>query len=148
MTITFYNNSSDIRVLNKSITQVGEPLTVQLTEEATVEDPSFKLTINNSLINCNYLYVSEWNAFYYIRNREILNGNELVLNCHIDVLMTFKSAILNSDIIAERSASNNNGFIVDNLVGNRGTIKQYFRRVPTTPFSTETLCYVLSVAGK
>lgn len=148
MTITFYNNSSDIRVLNKSISQVGSPLTVQLTEEATVEDPSFKLTMNNSLINCNYLYVEEWNSYYYIRNREILNGNELILNCHIDVLMTFKSAILNSDIIAERSASNNNGFIVDDLVGDRGTIKQYFRKVSTTPFSTETLCYVLSVAGK
>ena len=55
MTITFYNNSSDIRVLNKSISQVGSPLTVQLTEEATVEDPSFKLTLDNSIINCNYL---------------------------------------------------------------------------------------------
>ena len=148
MTITFYNNSSDIRVLNKSISQVGEPLSVQLTEEATVEDPSFKLAMNNSIINCNYLYVTEWNAYYYIRNREILNGNELILNCHIDVLMSFKDAILNSEIIAERSASNNNAYIVDNLVGDRGTIKQYFRKVPTTPFSTETLCYVLSVAGK
>ena len=148
MTITFYNNSSDIRVLNKSISQVGEPLSVQLTEEATVEDPSFKLAMNNSIINCNYLYVTEWDSYYYIRNREILNGNELVLNCHIDVLMSFKNAILNSEIIAERSASNNNAYIVDNLVGDRGTIKQYFRKVPTTPFSTETLCYVLSVAGK
>ena len=148
MTITFYNNSSDIRVLNKSISQVGEPLSVQLTEEATVEDPSFKLAMNNSIINCNYLYVTEWDSYYYIRNREILNGNELVLNCHIDVLMSFKDAILNSEIIAERSASNNNAYIVDNLVGDRGTIKQYFRKVPTTPFSTETLCYVLSVAGK
>lgn len=148
MTITFYNNSSDIRVLNKSITQVGSPLTVQLTEEATVEDPSFKLTLDNSIINCNYLYVTEWDSYYYIRNREILNGHELILNCHIDVLMSFKDAILNSEIIAERSASNNNGFIVDNLVGDRGTIKQYFRKVPTTPFSIETLCYVLSVAGK
>lgn len=148
MTITFYNNSSDIRVLNKSISQVGEALSVQLTEEATVEDPSFKLTMNNSIINCNYLYVSEWDSYYFIRNREILNGNELVLNCHIDVLMSFKDAILNSEIIAERSASNNNAYIVDNLVGDRGTIKQYFRKVSTTPFSTETLCYVLSVAGK
>lgn len=148
MTITFYNNSSDIRVLNKSISQVGEPLTVQLTEEAAVEDPSFKLAMNNSIINCNYLYVTEWDSYYFIRNREILNGNELILNCHIDVLMSFKDAILNSEIIAERSASNNNAYIVDNLVGDRGTIKQYFRRVSTTPFSTETLCYVLSVAGK
>lgn len=148
MTIQFYNNSSDIRVVNKSLTAVGSPQTANFTDVVNYDDPLLKLDFDASFLGANYFYVSEWGKYYYIRSKDIIDGNFLYVTGHIDVLMSFKSAILNSQVIAQRSGSNANAYIVDDYVGDKGTIKQYFRKSSTTPFSTQTKCYVLSIAGK
>lgn len=148
MTIRLYNNSSDARVLSKQITKLGSDITCRLTDECTVEDPSFKMTLSSDFLSANYLYVADWNKYYFIQDRTILNNNEIVLNCHIDVLMSFKDSLLNSQIVAERSSSDIDDYIPDTVVADRGTVKQYFRRITTTPFSLETNCYVLHLAGK
>lgn len=148
MTIQFYNNSSDIRVVNKSLTAVGSPQTANFTDVVNYDDPLLKLDFDASFLGANYFYVSEWGKYYYIRSKDIIDGNFLYVTGHIDVLMSFKSALLNSQVIAQRSGSNSNAYIVDDYVGDKGTIKQYFRRASTTPFSTKTKCYVLSIAGK
>lgn len=148
MTIQFYNNSSDIRVLNKYLTAVGTEQTADFTDVVNYDDPVLKLDMDSSFLGANYFYVKEWGKYYYIRSKDIIDGNFLYVTGHIDVLMSFKSAILNSEVIAQRSGSNANAYIVDDYVGDKGTIKQYFRKSSTTPFSTNTKCYVLSVAGK
>lgn len=148
MTIQLYNNLSDPRALRKSITAVGSSFTCDITENCSVENPSFIFELDNNKLGANYLYVSEWNKYYYITSHDILNKHEVVLNCHIDVLMSFKNAILNSDIICERSSSNVNKYIPDTACADRGTIQQIFRKCSTTPFSRETKCYVLHIAGK
>ncbi len=148
MTIQLYNNLSDPRALRKSITAVGSAFTCDITENCSVENPSFKFQLDNNKLGANYLYVSEWNKYYYITSHDILNKHEVVLNCHIDALMSFKNAILNSEIICERSSSNVNPFIPDDAVRSRGTVQQVFRKISTTPFTMETDCYVLHIAGK
>ena len=72
----------------------------------------------------------------------------MLVDCHIDVLMSFRNAILSSQIIAERSSSEVDEYIEDNVVHDRKTIQQKFRRMETTPFSLTTNCYVLHLAGK
>lgn len=148
MTIQLYNNSSDPRVLNKSLTAVGSAITCKLTDECTVEDPSFKMTLSSDYLTANYLKVSEWNKYYFITDRNIINGHEIIVNCHIDVLRTYRDAILNSEVICERSSSTENPYLPDNACADRGTIQQVFRKMSTTPFSKETNCYVLHIAGK
>lgn len=148
MTVTLYNNSSDPRVLRKSISKIGSDLTVQITDNCSVENPVFRLAINDDKISANYLYVGKWKKYYYITSRDILNGKEVILNCHIDVLMSFKDSILNTNVICERSSSSVNKYIPDTACADRGTIQQIFRKCSTTPFSRETKCYVLHIAGK
>ena len=148
MTIRLYNNSSDQRVLRKSISQVGTDMTVRLLDECTVENPSFKMAYDPKYLTANYIYVPEWDKYYYITSRNILNAAEIYIECHIDVLMSFKNAILKSKIIAERSSSFTNEYIPDDLCRDRGTVQQIFRRCSTTPFTHETNCYVLHIAGK
>ena len=148
MTLQFYNNNSDIRVLNKSLTAIGSEVTASFTDVVNYDDPLLKLDMDASLVGANYFYVKEWGKYYYIRNKDIIDGNFLYITGHMDVLMSFKSAILNSQVIAQRSGSSANAYIVDDCVGDKGTIKQYFRKSSTTPFSTQTKCYVLSIAGK
>lgn len=148
MTLQFYNNKSDVRVLNKSLTSIGSEVTANFTDTVNYDDPVLRIDLDESLLGANYFYVKEWEKYYYIRSKDIINGNLLYITGHMDVLMSFKSAILNSQIIALRSASNPNAYIVDDYVGDRGTVKQHFRKSATTPFSTQTKCYVLTIAGK
>lgn len=148
MTVTLYNNSSDPRVLRKSISKLGSDLTVQITDNCSVENPVFRLALTDDKINANYLYVAKWKKYYYITSRDILNGKEVILNCHIDVLMSFKDSILNTDVICERSSSSKNPYLADDVCADRGTVQQVFRRSSSTPFSVTTNCYVLHIAGK
>lgn len=148
MTLQFYNNHSDIRVLNKSLTAVGSEQTANFTDVVNYDDPELRLDMNNTLLCANYFYVKEWGKYYYIRNKDIIDGNFLYITGHIDVLMSFKNSILTSDVIAQRSASEANAYIPDDYVGDKGTVTQYFRKSATTPFSIKTKCYVLTVAGK
>lgn len=147
MNLTFYNNTGDIRQLNKSITAVKSGVTAQVGYAVTLTDPSFVMDYDASLVNANYVYVAEWGRYYYVNNRTMLNGNQIELTCHVDVLMSFKDAILSSDCIAERSASKVNPYIIDNMVGDEGTFQTVYRRSSVTPFNS-TGSYLLTVAGK
>ena len=147
MTITLYNTASDQRCLHKTLNAVGSAITCRFNDECTVEEPSFRMSYDDNYINANYLKVNEWNKYYYITERNILNNNEIVINCHMDVLMSFRNQILDSNIIAERSSSDINKFIADTACEDRGTVQQIVRKCSTTPFSHETKCYVLHIAG-
>ena len=147
MTIQLYNTSSDQRCIHKTLSGVGSSITCKLKDECTVEEPSFKMAYNANYLTANYLKVTDWNRYYYITDRNIINGNEIIINCHMDVLMSFKNQILDSNIIAERSSSDINKFIADTACEDRGTVQQIIRKCTTTPFSHETKCYVLHIAG-
>jgi hypothetical protein len=105
------------------------------------------LNYDAALINANYVYVAEWQRYYYINNKTMIDGNRIQIDCHIDVLMSYKNEILNSDCIASRSASNTNPYIVDDLVGDEGTFTTTYQRSSITPFNN-TGSYLLTVAGK
>jgi len=147
MILNFYNNSGDIRQLNKDLTAVKLNVSAQITYQVSIQDPSFVLNYDAALINANYVYVAEWQRYYYINNKTMIDGNRIQIDCHIDVLMSYKNEILNSDCIASRSASNTNPYIVDDLVGDEGTFTTTYQRSSITPFNN-TGSYLLTVAGK
>lgn len=148
MNINLFINSNDVRVLNKGLTAVGTDIPCELTDVCSVSDPVLLLNYSDSYIGANYLYISKWGRYYYINEKEIVNGNQIRLSAHIDVLMSFKNAILSSDVIAERSASRPDPYVVDNMVGDKGTIQVYERRSGTTPFGYTGNNYVLMVGGR
>jgi hypothetical protein len=91
------------------------------------------------------MYIDTFNRYYFIDEKSI-EGNEMVVSGHVDVLMSHRNAILNSYCIAARSASTPEPFIPDSVCSDKGTVTYYTRRCSTTPFNGSA--YVLSVAGK
>ena len=59
----------------------------------------------------NYLYIDSYKRYYFV-DVTIENGF-LVLNCSIDVLMTYKSAILNLTATVTRNENLKNGYLED-----------------------------------
>lgn len=145
MNAILYQNAGDPRQLNKAITQLAE-VNIEVTNECDIMSPSFKLLYNDRYINGNYILIPSWGRYYFISNKRILNGEEILIDCNIDVLMSFKNAILNSQCIASRSASRVDEYIPDSVVSDKGTVTYHTRRSGTNPFTGSS--YVLTVAGK
>ena len=111
MTAILYNNVSDNREINKNITEITSiDLTLYL--DTNVLNPVFKVkTFNN---NGNYLYVSSLNRYYYINNYTLSNQC-VYLHCSVDVLMSYKTDILNSTCLISRAENDYNDNIIDTL---------------------------------
>ena len=113
MTLTLYQNQSEINYLNKSLLEIATVSAV-LKSDMDISKPVIKL--KSALPpNSNYCYIQVFGRYYFITAQKILPGgiNELTLDC--DVLMSFKSTILDSTVIAERSTNHCNKSLPDNI---------------------------------
>lgn len=103
MEIIAYTNNSENNVMYKSLTSLGS-YTVKPTEKLDIENPSFIINYSPALIACNYIFASEYNRFYFAKITT-KPGNEAIIECVSDPLMSFRSEILNCDILATRAES-------------------------------------------
>lgn len=104
MTLTAYTNYSESNVMAKDIRQIVNAVTVKPTEQLDIENPSFIVNYSAALLACNYVYVSDYGRFYFAKVRT-KPGNELIIECTSDPLVSFRSAILNCDCMAMRAES-------------------------------------------
>ena len=132
MTAILYNNVSDNREINKNITEISTiDLTLYL--DTNVLNPVFKLKMFNN--NGNYLYVPTLNRYYYINNYTLSNQC-VYLHCSVDVLMSYKTDILNATCLISRAENDYNDNIVDTLAPITGntvyTVKNFGENIKTT----------------
>ena len=116
VTVKLYNNASDNRVVHKAITQIGTDRTCQITENCDVTNPRIILNMNSGDISANYMYIPDFNRYYYITGINILNGNQTEITGHCDVLMSFWTYIKNCQCTAGRSTSNFDDYLDDPMV--------------------------------
>lgn len=141
MTAILYNNVSDSREINKNITEISTiDLTLYL--DTNVLNPVFKIkTFNNS---GNYLYVPALNRYYYINNYTLSNQC-VYLHCSVDVLMSYKNAILNHEYLIKR-----NEFLRDNKLTDTEIPLSCKKQIVTEQISNQFIndgisCYILGV---
>lgn len=146
MNVILYSNTGDPRQLYKNITRLQTAYAIQATEALSVTDPELIINVS-SLADFNYIYIERFGRYYYVREMTFLNGNQVRVTCHVDVLASFRDEILNSDVIAERSSNRTNAYIEDPVCGDAGTITTEWRRSPVTPFGYSNNNYVLMIAG-
>lgn len=95
MTLTLYKNTSDKRVLNKTITLVVTYNNVLFLDDTSIINPRFDLALDLNIIpEINYCYCSDTKRYYYINNITPTAGGRVYLDCSVDVLMTYKDKIL------------------------------------------------------
>lgn len=93
MNIELYKCSNDNRVINKTLTDKKE-LSVELLSEFNYDDLIIRLTNVSEMLGYNYVYVPKLNKYYFVTEVHYRAKNTVILDLHIDVLMTFKDAIL------------------------------------------------------
>lgn len=117
MNAYLYYNKSDKRYLNKtlqSITYEGgsDHIDVEFKEDTSITDPTFILRTQSKVLEGNYIYVPNLNRYYYI-NDYVVSHQRIYINCHVDVLMSFKDEIKNENVIVSRQENNYNLYQVD-----------------------------------
>ena len=144
MNIKIQRNESDDRVFNKSITDIAN-LSGYLRDDSSVIDPVILVEGNISTIaGCNYMTISEFGRSYFITNIESVRNNLVRVTGHVDVLTTYKDAILANTGIIRRQENLWNLYLDD------GSFKVYNNPIILTrafPSGFNTMSFILAVAG-
>lgn len=149
VTVRLYNNSSDNRVVHKIITKIGGDRTCQITENCDITNPRIILDMSSSDLSANYMYIPDFGRYYYINNITILNGNQLEISGHCDVLMSFWNSIKSCPCTAGRSSSHYDVYIDDPMITIKDTYRTESRRLggTFTPSADGSNHYVLTIGG-
>ena len=121
ITVSFFSNTSDNRCLTKDLTLINSA-TCDVYEPCDRLNPVLVLdggTISNEdvngIVSCNYCAIPEFGRWYFIENIVSERGKKVVINCHVDVLETYRDQIKELNCIAARSSSNYNPYLTDSL---------------------------------
>lgn len=117
MTIELFINNSDTNVVSKVLTSYGE-VSGTMRHGTSILDPDFDLAVDpndqTDFTWINYIRVKEWNRYYYVNNIVSVVNGMWRYSCHVDVLMTFKTAILQQNAIIARQENVYNLYLDDN----------------------------------
>lgn len=98
MELKIYNNNSNTNVLNKKITLI-DTLDFNLKADTSILQP---ILILKKYSAGNYCFIKEFKRYYYITDIRVLNGGLYQLQLDVDVLMTYKTEILNNPITTRK----------------------------------------------
>ena len=143
MNVTLYKTSDDMRKVNKTLTTIGTQKTLTIYDSIDIISPVFVLDYNADLLTANYLYCGNLARYYFINNITLDSGKRMYISCSEDVLMTFRTQLLNCECCVMRN-ENALGEVVDdklpiapNRVAIEGEVLTY--NTLTTPTPTTVL---------
>lgn len=145
MKLILYNNFSESNKLDKNISKIIE-LDGNLREASSLINPSILIELNPNTINdlivdddkkhvtyngikitwnsfiynyvlsANYVYIPEFNRYYFINDIVSIRNNMWRLNMHVDVLMSYKKQIQQMNAFVNRNEFEYDKMIKDDLV--------------------------------
>lgn len=140
--ITLYTTTSKDNELNKTLTN---PVNVESGKirdsELNVMHP--QLLIKTSELQGNYLYISELNRYYFIDSTTQIDNIHTQVNCRCDVLMSWKTDILNANVLCTRRTNGNRYYPTFEVDCKKGITKYTFQNTGFNTTGVYTLTTVL-----
>lgn len=139
MNIILYKSKCERNVINK-LAYLTQLLTMDGTMRngLDVDYPSIDIDISDAttrgdILSANYVYISDFNKYYYVLNRYFTLNNILTIELEIDLLYTFKNTISNSVGYVARNENTYNDDIVDDLISYELTPNITEYEIPNQP---------------
>lgn len=101
MDITFYINNSEKNKISKNLTN-NTHISGTLRNETGVMNPVILIHSVNPT-KFNYVYIPEFNRYYFITNMVSIRTDIWQVKLHVDVLMSFKDSLKNVKVILNDS---------------------------------------------
>lgn len=145
--ITTYNNKSPKNVANKNLTVI-QTTSCDNYMDIDMKRPSVILAGTLSK-NCNYAYIPEFGRYYFVISKTITNDGRLILELDSDPLSSFWNDIKLSPCVANRSASDYDPYLHDDLITIREKTNYSVRALSGSfaPTQSGSNHYVLTIGG-
>lgn len=144
-TIQLYNCNDPANKIDKAALSATGSYTGQLVDGTSVVDPDI-LVESASFPAGNYAYIAAFSRYYYIKDKISVKNGLWRLQMHTDVLKTYASGILNSEVIVARNSTDFNMYINDSdfkIQENPIIMTKVF----PSGFDTSVSSYVLDLIG-
>lgn len=147
LSATLKVNSSPVEKIGKNLSE-GLNFDVTLKNGTSILRPVLLLSSTSQapLSGYNYMYISDFSRYYFIDDIKSIYNDMWEISAHVDVLETYKTAILNNQAVIKRQQVQYNTYLNDpewKVYGNEQVVAL---KLNGTPFS-KTLNYLLAVAG-
>ena len=116
MTIQIQQTTSEKNKIGKSISTLYTA-SGALREGTSIINPVIRLSGVNvpTLKNANYMYIPDFNRYYFITDIKSIRNGLIEISGHVDVLQTYAGQIRNNTAIIKRNANSWNLYIEDGL---------------------------------
>lgn len=106
MTITFYKITDDKRQVSKTLNSTTKikDSTGSMKTDCNIMDPVLEMSYDVVLLTCNYMYIPEFNRYYFVTKIEV-GAQRMFITAHVDVLQTYAAQIRNLNCIIARQES-------------------------------------------
>lgn len=144
MNIDLYVNNSQNNVVNKDITLVQSLTGSHLLKNVSNNTLEIVVSYNENYDKVNYLYIPHFKRYYYITDITY-SQQKLIITAKCDVLMSFKSQILQSEQIVIAQENTGDMYLEDATWSEDS--RQYVRNLyfDDDHFNHSKDCYLLAV---
>lgn len=101
MKITLYKNLSDNKDAIKDITIIKEA-NGTMKEDCSILDPVIIMKNFSELFTANYLFIEDFNRYYFINDITVLNNGYSSISCHHDILSNAMPYLQKLDAVIAR----------------------------------------------
>lgn len=144
ISITLLKTSSESNRVDKLYSTIAT-LSGTLKENTSIINPIITIEADlTKYVNCNYMYIENFNRFYFVDNITSIRNGLIQFSCRVDVLMSYRTAIRKNNAIIKKQENKWNLYLND------GTFKAYQNPNVLTkafPSGFTTQEFVLAVAG-
>lgn len=147
LTASLMVNSSPVEKIGKSLS-AGLDFNVTLKDGTSLLRPVLLLasTSQAPIIGYNYMYISEFGRYYFIDDIKSVRNNMWEISAHVDVLETYKTAILANSAVIKRQTGQYNLYLDDPEFHVYNYEQIQTKKFPANSFS-KTLTYILTING-
>lgn len=112
MNINLYNCEAEMNRIGKNNKSLILSLSGTLKQGSSVVDPVILMQLDD-FTGMNYAYIEEFKRYYFVREIKQVRNNLVEITMHVDVLESFKDAILKNTAILDKSQSSGNPYYDD-----------------------------------
>ena len=98
MTIQLCNTADENNVINKTIATI-DTVTATIKGDSSIINPTLILEYKTPLIGVNYVFIPDWNRYYFVKDMRVVTGGRYEIDLSVDVLQSFKEQILKCGVI-------------------------------------------------
>lgn len=154
MQINLIHNYSNSNYINKNLDEHQYIyLNAKLKAPCDILNPQLIVNYETEIFSYNYVWIPDFNRYYYIVGKEVLKGNRLILYLKVDVLMSYRNEILNSyQLITRSESAGKTTYVVDSnfpvrQAGYNDVIKFSSSVFTSNAINETSFNYIINVAG-